>query len=422
MPKTAVRPKRGLQTRIKSLGFHADYACRGSGACCAGAWRVVAQPEVRTRLAAAFEAGRLRGSLNEALRSEPTLTGDPLYILRSDGPGGCTFHKGERCGIRTAVGVEAQPLGCRVFPRVVVKQPRGRFVSLSHFCPTAAGLLFKTDRAEGRPIQGPRAFPASDALEGHDARDHLPPLVAPNRPTSWSLFELWESAGAGWLVREDGRPEQLLASWAVVAERIRHRVLAGSRPEDVVKPALARAEREGPLGVLETVDWAAGDWNQLLFLIESASKVLPPERGFAAELLAALESRYLKPDGASQFEEDWRRNEAHWAMYGLAIKRYAAARHYANFHAYQGQGLRSAVLSTVFAVGLVRAFALASSGEEELTRDGLLQAIRASDYVLLHLIHRPTLAKLFSSVESVPAQDVFRLAFVPRLVSPPGSS
>ena len=415
MSKTATCPRsgrRGLDTSIKSLGFHADYGCQRTGACCEAPCRIVAQPGVRDRIAAALADGRLTGmTLSEAVRDEPTLTGEPLHVLRADGARGCVFHAGDGCEIRSRVGVEAQPLGCRVFPRVVVKQPRGRFVSLSHFCPTALGLLFREDGVAATPQSRPPGFPPSDALEGHDARNHLPPLAAPNRPLSWSLFEHWEAFGADWLTRADASLEVLLASWAVVSERIRRRVVDGSRPEEVVKPALARADREGPAGVLDTVDVnEAGDWTEALFLLEAAVKLLPEDQGFAAQDLAAFRARYPQSDGAARFRADARRHEASWASFGTPLKRYAAARHFANFHAYQGQGLRSAVMSTVFALALVRAFAFAAAGEEELTRRRLARAIRASDFVLLHLAHRPSLAKFFSSAESVPPQDIFRLA------------
>jgi len=412
MPKTASRSRsRGQTEAIKSLGFHADYGCQRTGACCEAPWRVVAQPDAHARISAAFADGRLPGSVDAAIKNEPTLTGDPLHVIQAHGPRGCVFHTGGGCEVRSRVGVEAQPLGCRVFPRIVVKQPRGRFVSLSHFCPTALRLLFREDDAAAAPRNRPAAFPSSDALEGHDARGHLPPLVAPNRPFSWSLFELWEASGAAWLARPDRSPEVLLASWAVVSERIRQRVVDGHRPEDVVKPALARAEREGPGGVLDSVGpRPAATGSETLFLIEAALKLLPEEAGFAAEDLASLRARYLDGDGAARFADDEARHRTAWASFAVPIKRYAAARHFANFHAYQGQGVRTAVLSTVFAVGLVRAFAQAAAGEGGLTRERLERAIRASDFLLLHLVHRPSLAKLFSSIEAASPQDVFRLA------------
>jgi hypothetical protein len=73
------------------------------------------------------------------------------------------------------------PSACRHFPRVVVIDPRGTFVTLSHLCPTAARMLI-----DG----GPAVVVTSGAVidthavgvwEGLDARGELPPLVRPWR-------------------------------------------------------------------------------------------------------------------------------------------------------------------------------------------------------------------------------------------------
>jgi Fe-S-cluster containining protein len=66
-----------------------------------------------------------------------------------------------RCRIHAALGHEALPLACRQFPRVTVEDPRGVSVTLSHYCPTAAGLLELDEPEPFHVMDNPLGFPAA---------------------------------------------------------------------------------------------------------------------------------------------------------------------------------------------------------------------------------------------------------------------
>ena len=66
----------------------------------------------------------------------------------------------KRCIVHRDLGEPHLPTTCRHFPRVAVQDRRGTFVSLSHFCPTAASMLFQRraggDRGGAAGVSGYR--------------------------------------------------------------------------------------------------------------------------------------------------------------------------------------------------------------------------------------------------------------------------
>ena len=94
--------------------------------------------------------------------------------------GDCAFFEPDRgrlCAIHRELGAERLPEACRQFPRVVLHDPRGTLISLSHFCPTAAALL---------AAPGPFGVVAAGSYlgldggaEGLDARGVCRPCCAP---------------------------------------------------------------------------------------------------------------------------------------------------------------------------------------------------------------------------------------------------
>ena len=110
------------------------------------------------------------------------------------------------------------------FPYVCLIDQRGVHVTLSHYCPTAASLLF----AHEGPIEiveGPSPVPGLEIPEGLDARESLPPLREPNRLMSFDEFSNWERAELRTLKSMAGESEfapvierflaaKLFASWA----------------------------------------------------------------------------------------------------------------------------------------------------------------------------------------------------------------
>ena len=153
------------------LNFHLRYACRDSGACCTAGWSIPVEPE----------------------RAVLIKKGDWLPeggVLPRDANGACVFHQ-DRCTV-----YENRPMSCVHFPYVCMIDPRGVHVTLSHYCPTAAALLFEYD-GPIEVVEGPSPVPLLEIPEGLDARESLPPFVpasAGGRPRlmSWDEFAQWE--------------------------------------------------------------------------------------------------------------------------------------------------------------------------------------------------------------------------------------
>jgi Fe-S-cluster containining protein len=191
------------------LSMHVPYACRHVGACCEAGWPI---PLERARLAA---VAPLRGRDRSWLR----VTAAPSEIaglLATSDAGRCVF-RGKDCEIHRRAGHAALPAACQHFPRRAVLDPRGVFVTLSHYCPTAADLL-RTHEGPIAIVPGPPAIP-DGAPEGLDARDVLPPLLS-TRPASpgdrpvladWDGCTAWEALMVDVLANRGLSPETALA-------------------------------------------------------------------------------------------------------------------------------------------------------------------------------------------------------------------
>ena len=96
------------------------------------------------------------------------------------GKPGCAIH-------------DVKPASCAHFPFVCLFDQRGVHVTLSHYCPTSASLLFE-HRGPIEIVEGPLPIPELAMLEGLDARDALPPVRPGSREQLMSFEELtdWE--------------------------------------------------------------------------------------------------------------------------------------------------------------------------------------------------------------------------------------
>ncbi|HET7697355.1 MAG TPA: hypothetical protein VFK57_16695 [Vicinamibacterales bacterium] len=180
----------------KCLSFHAAYRCRRSGACCTAGWNIPFDPaELRTVGALKLAAGRIHAA------------GGSAAAVLTDGR--CSFLGREAggahvCEIHRAGGHAALPLPCRMFPRVVLHDSRGTFISLSHFCPTAAALLFESDD-EVTIVDAPAPLAGCEPLDGLNARDVWPPLLRPGVMMDLDSYDLWERFAIA-ILTHDGVP------------------------------------------------------------------------------------------------------------------------------------------------------------------------------------------------------------------------
>jgi len=193
------------------LNFHLAYACRHSGACCSSGWAI---PVERDRVIPLRSlAGRAGDSWLVAADHAPDDVAGTL-ALRPDGP--CVFHNPSGCGVYAA-----RPASCAHFPYVCLIDQRGVHVTLSHYCPTAAALLFE-DHGPIAIVEGPSPVAGFEIPEGLDARESLPPAESPTRLMSFEAFADWER-------REVAQPVTVPPA-AVVADRFEHARFAVPAP------------------------------------------------------------------------------------------------------------------------------------------------------------------------------------------------
>jgi Fe-S-cluster containining protein len=177
--------------RTFRLALHAAYACGHSGVCCTSGWAIPVERHRQPLLAARTDV--LTGARITWMTPAPAGAPDEVAgVLAQRADGACVFHaQGRGCLVH-----DARPASCEHFPFVVVLDPRGMHVSLSHYCPTAAALLFRGD-ASLAIIDGAPVLPDGRLPEGLDAREALPPAVSgpgPLRLMDWSEVSAWEQA------------------------------------------------------------------------------------------------------------------------------------------------------------------------------------------------------------------------------------
>ena len=258
----------------RCLSFHAHYRCRHSGVCCRTGWDLPFSPEERARAEGlrlvGFGAFRDAGEVSFASR-------------RQDGA--CVFLEGSRedaaiCGIHRVAGHEVLPVACRMFPRVALHDARGWTITLSHFCPTAAALLF--DGSDPVGIVEPSASVTDvGPLDGLDARDAIPPLLRDGVLMDLESFSEWESRAIRVLTAVHETPASAVARLEAITD--------------------------------ELAAWTPGTNG----LIDAVRRAFGPSTG---RDIGAQESRESR-----------------------AVKRWLAAHLFGNWIAYQGRGLRTIV-------------------------------------------------------------------------------
>jgi len=173
------------------LSIHARYQCRHAGACCQN-WTLPAEPHV---VEFVKQRGlRPRGVTGPLFVSsrKPDPRDGAMDIAR-DNNGVCVFFEhdaGRLCVIHREAGIDALPSACRHFPRKFLRDGRGTFISLSHFCPTAAILLVGSPPL--RTVEAAPPLMLDDPIEGLDARDALPPLLRPGILCDLEGYAAWE--------------------------------------------------------------------------------------------------------------------------------------------------------------------------------------------------------------------------------------
>lgn len=303
----------------KCLSFHAAYKCRQSGVCCSAGWKIP------------FDAAELHtvGRLTLAGGTiQRTSTGGSALLER----GRCTFLEKDAggthaCEIHRVGGHAALPLTCRMFPRIVMHDPRGTFISLSHFCPTAVSMLFDAAPAVAI-VDAPAALRGSDPLDGLNARDVWPPLLRPGLMMDLESFTTWERLSVELLTREGVAPREALRQLQTTTSAI--------------------------------IDWSPGSEVPLEHVVRDAFALVAP----ATSVLAPFDS---------------------------AVKRWLAARLFGTWIAYQGNGLLTIVryLRACFDAFSVE-FARDANPREAIRRADHLIVHESSSQQLANLLNERT--------------------------------
>ena len=372
----------------RALSIHARYACRSSGACCTAGWAIPVEPAVEEGLRQGWDGGRLRvgtaRSVDDLLRRAAGLPDRARVLLRADARGRCAFFEpraGNLCAIHRQLGHGALPLSCRQFPRVALLTPETVRITLSHFCPTAADLLFA-----GGPctiVQDPPAFPPGAEYEGLDARNAVPPLLRPGVLMGWDGYDAWEAHAVSVLADEALAPEQALARLEDQAETAR-----SWRVEDGPFLPFLNAALSGKPPALR----GSAGFDQCLEHWRMARACVPP----------AVKAPPEPPAGSAMADRRW--VAPAWPTWALPVRRYLAAKAFASWCALQGQGLRTtaSALRTAFAVLRVEAARVGLAAGRPLDATLLKEAVRAAELLLVHLASPEVLARRLSEGEAGP--------------------
>jgi hypothetical protein len=367
------------------LSIHADYRCRHSGACCSTDWDVPVELPVFRDLEALIRSDRLRPCADAEAQAAPLVTGDDLLedapaIFARTAEGRCVFFHGEShlCVVHRDFGEAMLPATCRHFPRVAVRDARGTFISLTHYCPTAAAMLFRDD-VPVEVVTSPAAFPPRDYDGLNVHREAWPPLLHPRMLMDLEGYTAWERHMVERCARLEVAPESVLATLQRDAT-----ILRGFVPDG---RSLA-----GPVRALPRD-----------FVDAEPHTTLDASLRMHAEVMTAV------PDELRPLRDEEGLCDAHvrdvlprWAEWRAPLNRYLAAKAFANWTAYQGQGVLSIVRGLEAALALVRVEASRQcrNARRPLDADLLLEAFRGADFILNHLAVGEELAAVWSAAET----------------------
>jgi Fe-S-cluster containining protein len=364
---------------VYALSFHADYRCRHSGECCTADWDVPVEVPIYRSLTEAIGAGRLVPSQESAFITEPDLPADAGAMLDRTPTGDCVFFaRGTNlCVVHRDLGEAALPATCRHFPRVAVRDARGTFITLSHFCPTAASMLFRDDvRVE--IVTAPPAFPPAE-YEGLVVKpDDWPPLLNPRVLTDLEGYSAWERHMVERCAHLTQAPETTLATLRRDAELLR-----SWRPrQHSLAEAVAALPRD--------------------FVIAPEHASLDASVAFHADAMRAVPDDLKPPPDEHRLPEVFVEYVVPmWPTFSAPLNRYLAAKAFASWTAYQGRGVATIVRGLECALALVRVEASRQCRDTGRALDDvlLLEAFRWADFTLNHLAAGDELAESWSAAE-----------------------
>ena len=340
--------------RVRCLAFHADYGCQNTGVCCASGWEIPIEERVELAIRGrAHAATRLPNGPDGFKTAHDASPGCKSSLRRHEPSSSCWFRDPaeSRCAIHREFGEDSLPSACRHFPRICVLEPNGVSLSLSHYCPTAAAMLFENS-GDFTMVEDPRGFPRSWPYEGLDATTACSPFLRPgvllgfdglrafeeSALTSLSVGDVWAS-----LSRIDS-----------LVEGVRAWTPTGPAPPDLIR------------GLTEVTGSSSAFRLPAKDPRPALRRSLTPGTPVAVPLPDHTCGRPHVPDNVD-----------------LALRRYLAGRLIAAWVTYQADDLRAVAKYLHLCLDTVLLFQAAqgSDGKEER---GWKEAIRSADLWILH--------------------------------------
>jgi Fe-S-cluster containining protein len=371
---------------VFALSIHADYKCRHSGACCTADWDVPVELPLYHNLDEALTSARIAPAAAADRGAPPlivdgALPDDAAAMVARTSTGDCVFyhrHSG-LCVIHRDLGEPMLPATCRHFPRLAVRDARGTFISLTHYCPTAAAALFR-DEMPVEIVESPPAFPDADYEGLVVTHEDWPPLLRPDVLADVASYSAWERHMVARCVDPAISPEGVIATLERDARIVR-----------AVTPVTSESIM-GAIVALPTCGVAA-----------EAPQTLDSSLAHYADVLAAVPDEWRPEPDTRDLEAVYARDVLpYWSTWNAPLKRYLAAKAFASWTAYQGCGFLTIVRGLDVALALVRLDAARQCRDSRRTLDAALlqEAIREADFALNHLAAGDELAERWSKAEA----------------------
>lgn len=370
--------------KVRSLSIHADYRCRHSGECCSTDWDVPVELPIYRSLSNALATGRLRTAPGteglDAFVVGPDLPEDTAAMFERTAGGHCVFleRSSRLCIVHRDLGEPALAATCRHFPRLAVHDQRGTSVALSHFCPTAASMLFRDD-VPVTIVDGPAAFPPADYEGLEISEDDLPPLLHPHMLMDLDAYAAWETHMVRRCADVTRLPESILATLHRDATALGRWTPGALKLTDAISRLPTDFTAAAPAAAL---DPSLQFFHEAMTAVPEEFHPEPDEQG-----LEGAFDLYVRPA---------------WSRFHAPVNRYIAAKCFASWTAYQGRGVATIIRGIEAAVALVRVEAARQcrDARRELDADLLLEAVRSADFILNHLAVGEDLARNWSRIES----------------------
>jgi Fe-S-cluster containining protein len=388
---------------IWCLSVHANYRCRDSGACCSSGWPIPVEIPLYERMTTALADGSLQTiAAPTPFAFANALPEGSAALLGCTDDGRCAFYEADarRCHIHRLKGHDWLPIACQQFPRMCLMDTRGTRVTFSHYCPTAADLLFDDQNTPLALVKNPPSVRADVDYEGLDARDAFPPLLRPGVLMDWDTLDAFETHALRLLDAESDSVDTALAHLIAITERLR----AWRSTDGPLIATLDRAlEQHPPAKPIDTtfvlqLDAAARDTVPTDVAPDGPevvmAKSLSPNIQTVCHHDLTLPARDIADAYARWVDPAWR-------AFTRPLCRYVAAKLVANWCWYQGAGLRTVMRSLEAAVAVVRVEAARQTMAHGrmLDRELLRAAFRRADLLLLHLCSQEALARRWSDAE-----------------------